>query len=110
MTKDEIIACLETFKARDIEIINIDDSLLADHMIVCTGSSNVHLNALSRELAKAAKATQPAKPTIHGPSESGWVLIDLEHTIVHIMLDEQRRFYQLEKLWDKTLESRSEKN
>jgi ribosome-associated protein len=99
MNPTEIVTILNENKARDISVLDIQGNNLADFMIIATATSDVHLRTLSREVAKYGKSLMKQKPNINGPSSSGWVLIDLDEIIVHVMLDEQRNFYALEKLW-----------
>ena len=68
-------------------------------MIVATGTSVRHVNALAENVRLSAKGAGHAPLGVEGDSTSEWVLVDLGDVIVHVMTDEKREFYALEKLW-----------
>ena len=59
---------------------------MLDTMIVVTATSTPHINALSNKIVAEAKPLMSAKPKMEGTPETGWMLIDLGSTIVHVML------------------------
>lgn len=91
---------LENSKARDIVSIDVSgQSSLADYMVVCSGTSNRHVNAMADRLQKHL-----AKRGIHGVQISGeregeWVIVDTGAVIVHILQPEARDRYRLEDLY-----------
>ena len=76
-------------------------TLLADYYILCDGTSDRQINAISDELLKTLKKAGSKRATVEGEPESGWVLVDLGDVIVHIFSPEQRDYYKLEELWAK---------
>jgi ribosome-associated protein len=72
---------------------------LADAMVVATGSSQRHLASMAEHLLEALKAHGLTGLTAEGRGQSDWVLIDAGDVIVHLFKEEQRRFYDLERLW-----------
>lgn len=103
-----IIQTLHEAKAKDIEHIPTPDSPIADACIICTATSHIHLSGIAHRLCRDSKAYMPQKPRAHGQSDSGWVIVDLDEYVVHIMLNEQRAFYQLEKLLNATMIQREQ--
>jgi len=102
--KKLVIKTLEDMKARDIKIMDVAEiSGFTDYMVLCTGNSNRQVKAIADSVALNAKRQgHPANGTEgHGAAE--WVLIDLGDIIVHVMQQNARDFYQLEKLWDPEL-------
>lgn len=98
--KDFVLAKISDIKARDIAVLNIEkQSTIADVMIVCTGTSKTHVKSIAEYLVKEAKQADLAPLNIEGRETSEWVLVDLGYVIVHVMQQEARDFYQLEKLW-----------
>lgn len=95
-----VVAALEDLKGVDVITIDIAaKSSIADAMIIATGTSQRHVNALAENVRTAAKAAGHPPLGVEGDSASDWVLVDLGDAIVHIMTAEKRDFYELEKLW-----------
>ena len=74
-------------------------SSIADYMIVASGRSNRHVNALSDYILRGLKNRGTPKPGIEGLEQCDWVLIDADDVILHIFRPEVRAFYNLEKMW-----------
>ena len=79
-------------------------------MVICTGTSDTHLEALSAEVSKKLKEqgelpikqNVPAKAS-KNPERGRWILLDYVNVIVHIFQAESREFYRLEELWGAVL-------
>jgi ribosome-associated protein len=97
---DFVIDSLESSKAIDITPINIKGkSALADHMVVASGTSHRHVNAVADHLLRTLKEQGLGTSRVEGLSGADWVLVDAGDVIVHIFRPEVREFYQLEKIW-----------
>lgn len=91
---------LEDMKAKDITCLDVKPlTSVADYMMVCSGTSSRHLSSIAEQLVEDAKKAGHRPNGIEGENGSEWVLVDLSDVIVHIMLPDTRRFYDLEKLW-----------
>lgn len=87
-------------KATNIVMLDMRGvTLLADYYILCEGSSNRQIRAISDELLEKLKRGGSRLAVVEGTPESGWVLIDFGSVITHILSPEQRAYYQLEELW-----------
>ena len=94
-----VLGCLEDAKAEDAAVIDLHGKTsIADAMIVATGRSNVHVNAIADRVLRALKEAKVAS-RIEGLTNGDWVLIDAGDIIVHVFRPEVRQFYNLEKMW-----------
>lgn len=95
-----VVAALEDGKAKDIVRLNVRKmTTVTDYMVVASGTSNRHVNALAEAVSDKSKAAGYRPIGVEGESGSEWVLLDLGDTLVHVMLPRVREFYNLEKLW-----------
>ncbi len=91
---------MEDKKARNIEIIDISRiSTLADYFMICSGTSTIHIRTIADELDQ--KMGEAGYNLIHkeGYESARWVLLDFGELVVHIFHEEDRSFYNLERLW-----------
>jgi ribosome-associated protein len=97
---DLVADALEEIKGLDIIKLNVRDmTSVTDWMIVASGTSSRHVQALVDNVAEKAKAAGHRPTGIEGESGGEWVLLDLQDALVHVMLPKVREFYNLEKLW-----------
>ncbi|MEM5502527.1 ribosome silencing factor [Ahrensia kielensis] len=91
---------LDSSKAIDIIPINIrGKSALADYMVVASGTSHRHVNAVADQLLRTLKEQGLGTSRVEGLAGADWVLVDAGDVVVHIFRPEVREFYQLEKIW-----------
>lgn len=74
-------------------------SSVTDFYIVATGTSAPHLKALISEVQRCMKDRGVASFRTSGESDSGWVVLDFVHAVVHVFSAEARAYYAIEKLW-----------
>lgn len=99
MTKLAIQA-LEDKKAEDIRIIDISEvSVLADYFIIASGSNRSQIQAMTDNVDEVLGRAGAARRQIEGYESAGWVLMDYSDIIVHIFDQENRLFYDLERIW-----------
>ena len=93
-------SALEDLKGRDIVEIDIaEKSNIADAMLLATGTSRPHVKSLADQVKMKAKDAGETPLGVEGEDAGEWVLVDLGDVIVHVMTEEMRDFYALEKLW-----------
>jgi ribosome-associated protein len=87
-------------KARDVVILDIEGlSVIADFFVICSGNSSTQVQAIAKEVReRMEKRNIPCKGT-EGLDEAKWVLLDFGDIVVHIFRQEEREFYNLERLW-----------
>lgn len=91
---------LDDRKGVDIALLEIAEvTTLADHFLICTGTSNTHVKALCDSVEEALdNAGEPALRR-EGHRGGTWVLLDYGCLVVHVFTEETRQFYDLERLW-----------
>ena len=98
--KKTIIQTLDTNKAENIISIDLKDkSSMADYMIIASGNSSRHIQALSEQVLEKFKDNGINESKIEGKDSNEWKLVDGIDLIVHIFHPEKRKFYELEKMW-----------
>jgi len=91
---------LDENSAQDVIEIDIrGKSSIADFLLVASGRSNRHVNALSDYVLRALRERGLKEIGVEGQQASDWVLIDAGDVILHIFRPEVRVFYNLEKIW-----------
>ncbi|NCP65260.1 MAG: ribosome silencing factor [Paraglaciecola sp.] len=95
-----VIEKIEDLKGRDIVDLDVaDKSSVTETMLVCSGNSKRHVVSIAENISVQAKQAGIQPLGVEGRETGDWVLVDLGDVIVHVMQDETRDFYQLEKLW-----------
>jgi len=98
---DIILASLDDSKAEETEHIDImGKSSVADYMVVTSGRSHRHVNALADRLLRDLKDEGYGSPKVEGMPACDWVLVDTGDVVIHIFRPEVRDFYNLEKMWN----------
>ncbi len=102
--KNKILKVLDNNKALDIVSIDLDGkSSIADYMIVASGTSSRHIQALSEQVLEQFKKSGVINCKVEGAESLDWKLIDGIDVIVHIFNPEKRKFYELEKIWSELI-------
>ena len=98
--KNKIIKKLDSNKALDIVSIDLEGkSSIADYMIIASGTSSRHIQALSEQVYEELKLNGISNCKIEGKDSKDWKLVDGIDLVVHIFNPEKRKFYELEKMW-----------
>ena len=98
--KNNIEKILDDNKAQNITCINLKNkSYIADYMVIASGTSSRHLQALSEILITQLKKLGIDNCRIEGKDCTDWKLVDAHDVIVHIFHPEKREFYDLENMW-----------
>ena len=101
---DAVVRSLEEKLAERIVVIDLRGvSGAADWFIVCQGDNTSHTSAIADGVVGTLKEKYKTSPWHHeGLEEGRWALIDYTDVVVHVMLPEIRKYYDLESLWVKT--------
>ena len=94
------VQSLEDLKARDITTLNLaENNSYTDYIVIATGNSTRHVKSMAQELVTQAKKQGVPPIGVEGEADGDWVLVDLGSVVVHLMLEQTRAYYQIEKIW-----------
>ena len=82
-------------------MIEVGDLLcITDYFVIASGTNDRQVRAVTEEVERRVKSDGGGNPrTIEGLDDARWVLMDYGDFVVHVFVDEARRFYDLERLW-----------
>ncbi len=90
----------EDKKANDIQVLDVRElTVIADYFLICSGNSDIQVKAIARGIEEklAEEGINPQK--VAGKQESRWILMDYADVIIHIFHEDERKYYELERLW-----------
>jgi ribosome-associated protein len=88
-------------KALDIVAIHVaDKTIIADWFVICSGRAVSQVKALSEELDEKTPALGLTLRRSEGYTEGKWIVLDYADILVHIFYPEERKYYNMERLWD----------
>ncbi|MGG0716414.1 ribosome silencing factor [Robertmurraya massiliosenegalensis] len=87
-------------RAEDIVALEMKGiSLIADYFLICHGNSDKQVQAIAREIKDKAVENGYDVKRMEGFDEAKWILIDLGDVVAHVFHRDERRYYNLERLW-----------
>ena len=97
---ENLFYLLDEKKAENILIFNVSKaSSITDYLVICTGTSEIHINSLVDNIMGNAKKLKAKIYHLEGYKVSKWVSIDFGDIILHIMGENERTLYDLESIW-----------
>lgn len=92
------------FEKQGLNVLKIDlrklENRITDYFVICHASSTTQVSAICDSVEDLVRTRAEEKPMhVEGLDNCFWVLLDYGTVIVHIFLEEYRRFYSLESLW-----------
>ena len=98
----EIIKGIEEVKGQNITLLDLRDieNTVCDYFIICDGTSNTQVSAISGSIQKSVSKKIKEKPWhIEGESNAEWILMDYVNVVVHVFQKHIRDYYDIESLW-----------
>ena len=93
---------LKDKKGQDIAIIDLREigNAIADYFVICTGTSDRHVDALADAVEEEVHKNLQSSPwNTEGAHIKEWILIDYVDVVIHIFKEEKRSHYDIEGLW-----------
>ncbi|HAV76292.1 MAG TPA: ribosome silencing factor [Anaerolineae bacterium] len=95
-----MIEALEDKKGEDILLLDLKGiASFTDYFVICNGSSDRMLDALSKSVLEATKKDYKKRGRIDGKPQEGWLVMDYGDVVVHLFAPDMRAYYDLEELW-----------
>jgi len=95
-----VCEALDDLKAQNVVTLDVMSmSEVMDTLVIASGTSNRHVKSLAGNVVDEAKKKDLRPIGIEGMESADWVLVDYGSVVVHVMLPQARKFYDLEKLW-----------
>lgn len=92
-------------KGKAVKILDIRSiSSVADHFVICSSTSTTHARAIADNVEHTVSSLGHSLHHMEGYQNGRWILLDFGDLVVHIMHEEERSFYNLERLWGDALE------
>ncbi len=97
---NKAVELLKDKKAKDIKLLDIHEiSTISDYFVIATGHSTTQVQAMSDELEEKMGMAGYEMHHKEGFRNGRWILLDFNNIIVHLFHDEEREFYNLDRLW-----------
>ena len=95
-----VCRALDEKKGRDIKVIDIHDvSVIADYFVIASGSNQNQVQAMVDNVEEQLGRAGFEPKQVEGVRNSSWILMDYGDVIVHVFDEENRPFYDLERIW-----------
>lgn len=93
-------------KASNIVILDLQGiSTVTDYFLICSANSTTQVQAIADHMEEKLRESGVILLRREGYREARWVLLDFGNCIAHVFVDEDRRFYDLERLWSEAKSS-----
>jgi ribosome-associated protein len=87
-------------QAADVTILDVHGLIvITDYFVICSGQTDRQIKTLVEEVEKAVRDIGEKPIRREGDADSGWVLLDYIDVVVHVFAQEEREYYDLERLW-----------
>lgn len=97
-----IIESIKSKKGKDIVSIDLKEieKAVCNYFVICHADSTIQVSAIAEEIRQKTKEDLEVTPDhVEGLQNSFWILLDYISIVVHVFINDQRHFYQLEDLW-----------
>jgi len=90
----------EEKKAIDVLILDVrEQTVLTDYFVIASAETAPHIRAITEAIDERVEAAGGRAYRREGRQEARWILLDYGSVIVHVMDEEVRDYYDLERLW-----------
>ena len=95
-----ICQAVDDAKGLNVRVLDVQRiSDVTDYMVLTSGTSNRHVSSVADKVVEAMRRHGYRPLGTEGREAGEWVLLDFGDVLVHVMKPDVRQFYNLEKLW-----------
>lgn len=97
----KVVGALEDGKAEDVVVLDLAQlTTMTDYFVIAHGANTRQVQALAKSVEEQLREAYQLRPHhVEGLSAGQWVLMDYGFVIVHLFLEDRRRYYSLERIW-----------
>ena len=87
-------------QATGVTILDVQSLIvITDYFVICSGQTDRQVKTIVEEVEKAVRDLGEKPVRREGEADSRWVLLDYVDVVVHVFADQEREYYDLERLW-----------
>ena len=91
---------LDDKRGKDITVLKVDEmTVITDYMVIATGRSTPQVKALAENVEDELAKHEIFAKRREGVAEGHWCVLDFGDVMVHVFHEQDREYYQLERLW-----------
>lgn len=99
-TVRQAVAAALDKKAEELHVLNVAEATqFTDYFVICSGQSSRQVQAIADAVEERLRPLKVRPLHVEGYTTGQWVLMDYGDFVIHVFLQERRRFYGLERLW-----------
>lgn len=102
-SREAAVAAARSASAKQAESVAILDVhgliVITDYFVIASGTTDRQVKTIVEEVEKALRELGRKPVRREGETEGRWVLLDYVDVVVHVFADEERGYYDLERLW-----------
>ena len=96
----EVVAAARDRKAEDLKVLHVGEvTHFTDYFLLCSGTNTRQVQAIADGVEERLRPRKRRPLNVEGYQAGQWVLLDYGDFVMHVFLQERRRFYGLERLW-----------
>jgi ribosome-associated protein len=98
--RQHVLDAMDEGKAQRIQAIDLrGKTIIADHFVICSGTSDVHMRSVAERVQERLLEHGERALRVEGLPTAAWILLDYGDVVVHVMREEQRAYYDIETFW-----------
>jgi ribosome-associated protein len=87
-------------QARDVVVLDVRELIvITDYFVIASGANDRQVRTIAEEIERVFRDRELKPVRREGEREGRWILLDFVDFVAHVFLDEERRYYGLERLW-----------